>query len=171
MAEIWDILDEDGNVTGRTVERGKPMAKGEYHLVVHVWITNNNGEFLIAQRTPNKSFPNMWECVGGSAVAGDDSITTALKETREEIGIILELENGQLFKRYKRHHYNSGDFVDIWLFKQEVDIADVVLRPNETCGAMWVSRDEINRMIDAGTFIGREIFTYINELLLVATSI
>ena len=43
MAELWDILDENGNKTGRLHERGKPMNKGEYHLEVSVWIENDNG--------------------------------------------------------------------------------------------------------------------------------
>lgn len=36
--EFWDILDRNGNKTGKTVERGKPMRQDEYHLVVQVWI-------------------------------------------------------------------------------------------------------------------------------------
>jgi 8-oxo-dGTP pyrophosphatase MutT (NUDIX family) len=91
--ELWDVLDENGNATSRFHERGKPMNKGEYHLEVSVWIENDNGEYLISQRSPNKTFPNMWECTGGSAVAGDGSLTTALKEAKEELGIILEPQN------------------------------------------------------------------------------
>ena len=29
MAELWDILDENGKATGRVHERGKPMNKGK----------------------------------------------------------------------------------------------------------------------------------------------
>lgn len=36
MRELWDILDENGNKTGRLRERGTPMRKGEYHLVIQV---------------------------------------------------------------------------------------------------------------------------------------
>ena len=50
MIELWDILDENGNITGRLHERGKPMVEGDYHLVVHVWIMNHKGEFLISKR-------------------------------------------------------------------------------------------------------------------------
>ena len=85
MVELWDILDKNGNVTGRVHERGKPMNKGEFHLEVYVWIENDNGEYLISQRSLNKTFPNMWECTGGNAVVGDDSLTTALKEAKEEL--------------------------------------------------------------------------------------
>ncbi|HLN61669.1 MAG TPA: NUDIX domain-containing protein [Symbiobacteriaceae bacterium] len=165
MVELWDILDKNGNVTGRVHERGKPMNKGEYHLEVNVWIENDNGEYLISQRSPNKTFPNMWECTGGNAVAGDDSLATALKEAKEELGIILEPQNGRMIQ----HHLRCGNvechgLVDVWLFRQNVDISTVILAPDETCNAMWASRDEINRMIDEGTFTTWEQYTYIDEL-------
>ena len=43
MAELWDILDKNGNLTGCVHERGKPMDKGEYHLTVYVLIENGKG--------------------------------------------------------------------------------------------------------------------------------
>jgi len=167
MAELWDILDENRNKTGRLHER-RPigsMRQGEYHLIVHVWIVNNKGEFLISKRTPNKVYPNMWECTGGSAVAGDDSLTTALKEVKEELGVALEPETGQLFRSYKwRHENGSGDFTDVWLFRQEINLSEIVFQPEETCGAMLAGKDKINKMIDEGIFIGRGIFPYLDEL-------
>ena len=167
MPELWDILDCHGNPTGRLHERGRPMQEGDFHLVVHVWILNSKGEFLISKRTPNKPLPNMWECTGGSAVAGDDSLTTALKEVREEMGITLEPQNGQLFKQYKHAHevdVGAGAFVNIWLFRQDVDLSDVVLQPGETCDAMLAGKDKISRMIEDGTFCPREVFPYLDEL-------
>jgi len=167
MLELWDILDENGNKTGRTVERQavvngkKPLRQGEYHLCVYVWIMNDNGELLIAQRTPNKEASNMWECVGGNAIAGDDSLTTALKEVREELGITLQPQKGRILKRFKR---DNGSLADVWLFRQNVDIADVVLCPGETQNAMWASCAKINRMVAEGTFVTWKLFTKIEEL-------
>ena len=164
MAELWDVLDEYCNKTGRLCERG-PMEQGEYHLVIHVWIMNEKGEFLISKRTSNKPFPNLWECTGGSAVAGDDSISTAIKEVKEELGITLDHKNGQLFKHYTRHFEDgSGDFVDVWLFRQTADLSEVVFQIDETCDAMLANKDKINQMIDDGIFIGRDIFPYLDEL-------
>ena len=165
MPELWDILDESGTRTGRFHERSKPMEEGEYHLTVYVLIENDIGEYLISQRTPNKSFPNSWECTGGNAIAGDDSLTTALKETKEELGIILEPKNGRIVKHQLRKCVCGHCLADIWLFRQNVDIATVVFAPDETCGARWASRKEVNRMIDEGTFTTWGLFTYIDELL------
>jgi len=166
MIELWDILDEHGKPTGQLKERGH-MMPGEFHLIVHVWILNNKGEFLISKRTSNKPlYPNMWETVGGSAVAGDDGITTAIKEAREELGVYLDPKNGQLFKHYRRVYgeaeFVCGDFVDVWLFRQDADLKDVVLCPDETCDAMLADKDKIRKMVKDGIFIG---YSYLDELL------
>ena len=164
MTELWEIFDENGNATGRLHERGNPLGKGEYHLTVSVWIENDNGEYLISKRAPNKENPNVWECTGGNAIAGDDSLTTALKETNEELGVVLKPQNGRMIKHHSRKCSCNHCLADIWLFQQNIDISTVTLAPHETCGAMWASRDEINRMIDDGTFSTWGQFTYIDEL-------
>ncbi|MCL2593322.1 MAG: NUDIX domain-containing protein [Defluviitaleaceae bacterium] len=167
MTELWDVLDEKGNKTGRLHERGKPLNKGEYQRQVYVGILNNKKQWLIAKRTPNKfPAPNMWEFVGGHVIAGDDSLTSALKEVCEELGIILEPRNGKLFKSYKwqRNGDDSGCFVDIWLFRQNIDISTITLCPNETCDAMWATSLDITRMIDEGVFKNWENITCLDEL-------
>lgn len=163
MAEFWDIVDEYGNKTGRLHERGKPMQKGDYHLSVSVWILNSCGKFLISQRTSNKSSPKMWETTGGSAIVGEDSLTAAIRETKEELGITLEPKNGRIFKCYTYPH-SSGDgaaYINVWVFLQDLDISTVTLQPEETCNAIWASKEQIKQMISDGTFIG---FSYIDEL-------
>ena len=166
MPELWDILDENGNKTGRLHERGKPLADGDYHLCVYVFIENDKGEYLISKRTPNKIMPNMWETTGGNAIAGEDSLTSALKEVKEELGITLDPQNGRIIKRDIRCYGDGRNNIsDIWLFKQNVDIQDVKLAPDETCDAMWASRDKINSMIKDGTFTSWELFTCIDDFL------
>ena len=169
MTELWDVLDENGNKTGRLHERGKPMLTGEFHLVVHVWIMNHKGEFLISKRTPNKSFPGQWEMTGGCAIVGDDSLSAALREVREEIGVTLLPENGRSLMRLQRPHSEDPGwyYMDVWLFRQDVDLSSVVLQPGETCDAMWADKSTINRMMDEGTFIGQDIFSYIEDLFAV----
>ena len=160
--ELWDILDENGNKTGRTVERGKPMKQDEYHLVVNVWIKNSNGKYLISKRTPNKTFPNMWETTSGSAITGDDSLQAALREAKEELGIDLSPSKAEFLFRLKRQNHTFPDFVDVWLFRQDVDINDVIYQPEEVCGAKWATASEIQSMIASGEFANT--FTYLEEL-------
>jgi 8-oxo-dGTP diphosphatase len=162
--ELWDVLDEHRNRTGRTVERGQPMAQDEYHLVVHVWVVTPKGEFLISRRTPNKQFPGMWESTGGSAVAGEDSLTAAIREMQEELGICLAPSKGMLFRSYRNPDCDCPQFVDVWLFEQDVLLEDVTYQEGETDGAMLATQAQIEAMITEGRFLGRDIFQYLDEL-------
>ncbi len=38
----------------------------------------------------------MWECAGGSAVKGEDNLLGAIREAKEEVGVDLMPENGQV---------------------------------------------------------------------------
>lgn len=163
MCEYWDIRDKNGNKVGRLHERGKPMKKGDYHLSVSVWIANKNGEFLISQRASTKNMPNMWETTGGSAIAGENSLDSAIRETEEELGIALDPQNGQIFKRYIYPHSDGSGaaYIVVWLFRQDIDISAIVLQPEETCNAKWASKKEIKQLISEKKFID---FSYIDEL-------
>ena len=49
--EVWDIYDKIAKTNKRHV-RGTALAAEDYHIVVHVWIRNNKGEFLLTKDTP-----------------------------------------------------------------------------------------------------------------------
>lgn len=161
--EFLDILDENGNKTGRIAEREKVIKQNKYHLVVNVWIKNNKGEFLITKRSSNKKMlPNMWETTCGAAVAGEDSLEAALREVKEEINIDLSSANGIYLFRLKRLDKKSQDFVDVWLFKEEIDIKEVTYQPEEVCDAKWATREQIIELIKTGEFTNT--FPYLERL-------
>ena len=147
--EIWDVYDSARNLTGRTHRRIDPLPEGDYHLVVFVWLQSSKGEYLISKRAPNKGYPNMWENTGGSAVAGDDSLNAAVREIKEELGLDANPKNATLLKSSIR----EDSFFDVWLFKQDFDLKDVILQENETIDAMYATIDKIQSMIQNGEFI------------------
>jgi 8-oxo-dGTP pyrophosphatase MutT (NUDIX family) len=142
--------------TGRTHRRGDPLLNGDYHLVVGAWIVNSKGEFLITRRAFNKiGYPGMWEIPSGSADAGEDSLTAAIREAREESGIVLLPEDSELLCTYRR----GNGFIDSWLFRQEFDLSDVILQEGETIDARAATWTEIAAMMEDGEFIGRVIYS------------
>ena len=147
--ELWDVYDKNRKLTGRTHLRGEELAKGDYHLVVHVWIRNPEGQFLMTRRSPNKGFPLLWETTGGSAVHGEDSRTAALREAKEETGLLLEPERGRIIHQFTR----SDDHTDVWLFTKDFSLEDVVLQEGETCGKRLSTRQEILDGIADGTIV------------------
>lgn len=160
--EIWEVLDKNREKTGKLIVRGTPMSTDEYHLVVDIWIQNSHGDYLITKRTPNKSYPNMWTICGGSAVYGDSSLDAAIREVHEEIGIKLVPEDGKLIKSFRRDTSKIRAFKDIYLFKCDINLENVIHQPDEVSDTMWASESLIKNMILSGEFI--DVLTYLDDV-------
>ena len=67
--ELWDIYDENKQLTGRTMKRNDwHMKPGEFHLTVLGVIARPDGTFLITKRVMTKAWaPGWWEVSGGNA--------------------------------------------------------------------------------------------------------
>ena len=167
--ELWDILDAKGQKTGRLHVRGEPMAAGDYHLIVQVWKRNTGGEWLINKRSFRYGYSNTdgkWETTGGCAVTGDNSLSAALRETKEELGIDLDADKGKMWKRMTGRGRNGHSyFVDVWIFEHNCTIEDIKLQENETTAAMWASTEKILEMMAADEFLGDEFYPYFKELV------
>ncbi|HHT95546.1 MAG TPA: GNAT family N-acetyltransferase [Clostridiaceae bacterium] len=166
--EIWDVYDSNHNKTGRYIERGRKMAAGDYHLVVHVWKHNGKGQWLIDKRAPARgtSIDGKWETTGGSALAGEDSLTAVLRETKEELGIDLDPQKGVLFHTTTRYGNDGRTWIiDAWVFEYDCPIEDVRLQEGETCDAMWASADKIREMMAAGEFLSEWFYPYFEEMV------
>ena len=154
--ELWDLYNENRELTGRTHIRGEEIPEGFYHLVVHVWIKNSNGEYLISQRSANRpTFPLMWECVGGSVLAGEDSLTGAIREAKEEVGIDLLPESGRLLFTRVRSVINRkrySDIVDVWLFHYDENAA-APISTDEVAQSKWMTVSEVQALLDSGEMV------------------
>ena len=152
--ELFDLYTADRVKMNRTMVRGEPVPEGCYRIVVHVCIFDPEGRMLIQQRQPFKDgWSNMWDItVGGSAVAGDTSQTAAERETREEIGLSIDLTG----VRPSLTLYWEHGFDDYYLLTRELDPASLHLQYEEVQTVRWADREEILRMIDDGEFIPYE---------------
>lgn len=149
MKEYWDIYDKNRVFQNRTILRGEPFADGEYYVSCEVWFQNSKGELLITLRSPNKKAGGLWEFVGGGVLAGETTAQAAAREVKEEIGIdITESELTYLYE-YKQRNY----FMDIYLVNKDVNINDIVLDLNEATDAKWVTKDELEVMIEDRQFV------------------
>lgn len=146
MAEIWDIYDKDRNKTGRLAQRGVDRLKeGEYHIVVTAVILNSKNEILITQRASFKAFPFMWECNGGSILAGETSLQGIIREVKEEVGVEFKEEDAVFLKTLERSCV-PPDFKDIWIFRKDIDDSEITLPDGEAVCFKWVTIDEFEEM-------------------------
>ena len=137
--------------------RGVPLPEGGYHLVVHVWIRNSAGRYLISQRAASRrSYPLQWECPGGSVLKGEDSLAGALRETREEVGVDLDPARGKIVFSRLRGEIGGrrfNDIMDVWLFSSDGPIALDRATTDEVAQARWMTRAEIARCFARGDMV------------------
>jgi len=156
--ELWDVLDAQGRPTGRVINRGQRLADGEYHRVVHIWIADETGRFLIQKRSPSVEWmPGMWAGTGGSVVCGERSLDAAMRELHEELGLSAAADDFRLIGTT----ITDNSIVDVW----SVDGRTLLPAREPTCDEVsetaWADAGTISGMVKAGTFVdyGAAYFT------------
>ena len=163
--EFNDIYDKDRCLTGRVHRRGTPWEKGEYGLVVCVWVYDGRGHVLLTRRAPGKSFAGTWENSGGSAKAGETSLQAIVRELYEETGIQASPEEFELLETDRDRNY----FFDHYCLKRQIRLKEIVLQQGETDDVMWASFGKIHWMIRTGKIckiIGRQFLRMESKLRL-----
>lgn len=158
ITEVWDILNENGSLTGKTTVRGTGFLKpGEYHLVVHIWIISSEGKVLIQRRSENKKLmPGEWAATGGAAISGESSFEAANRELFEELGITSNTNTLKKIFRLKRRN----SLLDVWAITCNIKTSSLNLQESEVAEAKWVTQAELKDMIKSGQFhnYGKEYF-------------
>jgi len=141
--EFNDIYDRNRRRTGRLHVRGTRWRRGEFGLIVCVWVYDGKGKILLTQRAPEKSFAGTWENSGGAARAGENSRNAIARELFEETGIRAKPEDFELLESRR----DRDAFFDFYCLKNTTPLADIVLQEGETTDAKWATFDEIHEMI------------------------
>lgn len=90
--EYIDIYDENNNPLKNSKEKTQAHEEGDFHRTAHIWIINDNKELLLQKRSANKkSHPNCWDISGAGHIrAGENILDGAIRELREELGVIAK---------------------------------------------------------------------------------
>ena len=142
--EFNDIYDKDRKLTGRIHKRGTPWHRGEYGLVVCVWVYDGNGKVLMTRRAPGKSYAGTWENSGGGAQAGETSRQAIARELFEETGIRAGEEEFEFIGSDR----DKNTVYDFYCLKRQVSVEEIVLLPGETDAAQWVTLEKVHEMIE-----------------------
>ena len=162
--EFNDIYDKDRRLTGRLHRRGDRWHRGEYGLVVCVWVYDGKGNLLLTRRAPQKSFAGTWENSGGAAKAGETSRQAIARELFEETGIRASEEEFELLSsdRDRNTHF------DFYCLKRQTPLEEIVLLPGETDDVQWASMQQVRQMVRGGQIcriIGRQFRRQEQDLL------
>ena len=96
--EYLDIVDEQGQPTGKIISRTLAHTKGIRHRTAHIWIVrrkNEHFQVLMQKRAMSKdSFPGKYDTSSaGHIQAGDEPLASGLRELAEELGIHAKPED------------------------------------------------------------------------------
>lgn len=157
--EKWDLYTRYRELTGEEYVRQNvcKIPKNRFHLVVHVWIKNQNGEYLISQRSANRpTYPLMWECTGGSVLKGESSLEGAIREVKEELGIDLHPQDGRIVFQMIRDEIDGHlcrDIVDVWLFNYDGLVDLQTATTDEVNDYRFITKEEALKLKDGGLFV------------------
>lgn len=114
MDEYIDILNDTGEVSGKTCLKSEAHKKGLFHQSVHIWILDFDKNVLIQKRASNKDvFPNLWDVsVAGHISAGEQPEISAIREIEEEIGLSVAKDELKYLGTSKKKIVHKVDLID-----------------------------------------------------------
>ena len=148
--ELWDALNHDGSPAGCDLIRGEPIPDGLCHIVCEILVQHKDGDYLLMQRDFNKEgYPGMFEAsAGGSVLKGETVFDGAMRELREETGIVSDnltpiycVFNG----RYVIYHG--------FLCVTDCDKSSVTLQEGETIDYKWLNKEDFMEFINSEKYI------------------
>lgn len=154
MDEYIDIVDANGNPTGKSELKSIIHQNGLFHNTAHIWFYTKNG-ILLSQRSAKKTIcPLMWDVsVAGHIDAGETTIQAAIRETKEEIGLDIS-ENDLLkigvFKCFQS--YDNGimdnEFHNTFIAELKVPPTELTLQKEEVETIKLVTFSEFESLIN-----------------------
>ena len=138
--ELFDIIDENGNPTGKIVERSIAHAEGIPHRTAHIWIIrrrNEKTEILLQKRSRNKdSFPGKFDTSSaGHIQAGDEPMESADLQFAGKFPISFAREfHGKIFR--------DEEIAFVYIYDHPVEIDHLTLQKEEVEEVQWFDLEE-----------------------------
>ena len=161
--EYWEVLDSNGNPTGKIMERydKRVFERGYYHLGADVWIINSENKILIQKRSQLKRLePNVWAMTGGSVILGEKSKETVVREAKEELNISINPNKLRFIIKFK----TGNVWIDTYILKCDYEISKMKFQEDEVSDAKWATWEEINDLVDKELFI-KNRWEFVSKLL------
>ncbi len=151
--EIFDLYDQYGKKLNKKMKRGTTNNIGEYHRVVHIWILNDNNQYLIQQRNKTTDrYPYQWAPTAGAVISGETSIDAAQREVFEELGIEIKKEAFIYVDSLYVNNPKSNYIIDLFLIKKNIKLGGLIIDKTEVKDVTYKTKKEIIEMIENSEF-------------------
>lgn len=152
---LIDVLDENGNMTGDKRTITDVHVEGLWHRSAHLWIINSRNDILLQKRSAHVvNFPLCLDIsTAGHVDSGEDSLTTIIRECKEEIGLTIDASDIHYLTTIKNPGEDASpgkynyEFDDIYILKRDVEIGSLTLDPQELAEVVYVSLEGFKEMV------------------------
>ncbi len=147
--ELIEIVDEEGNSTGRILPREEIHNRNLLHNEVACFVINDNKEILLEKRSPNKRYsPNKYGLTAGHVIFGESLKAALVREIEEEIGIKVNEEDLTPIgnKEYTREETNSH-ITYFYYIKLNLKESDFTIQEEELTEVKWFKIDDIKKLV------------------------
>lgn len=171
--ERIDILDEEGNKTGKTATIEALHKNGKWHKVVGIIIYDQNKNILMQQRAiKEKSDPGKWDIAAAGHIGSHEKELEGIKrELKEEIGLSLKEDEIKHFMSYKKEvkndTVNKKHIEDIFIAQiDSKKINKFKVQKKEVEQVSWLGIDEVkslveNKMVKTRDNMYKKLFDYL----------
>lgn len=150
--ELLDIYDNKGKKLDYSKSREEAHRDGLWHKIACIFVVNSENQ-IIMQKSISKVSANdwKWNCsASGHIDAGEDTITGALRELYEEIGVAAnkdELKHiGTVFEDYDYEDLKINHIAEIFMLRNDISISSLKFQEEEVSGAKYFSIKDIESM-------------------------
>lgn len=155
MQELWQLYSNQGTpLTGQGGTKDDIYGKGLLHAASHVWIwrkTNSGIGILLQKRAANKrTWPNCFDIsAAGHIDLGEDPLTAALREAKEEINLDIDPANLQFIGVHRAYLKAGSGAIENefqWLYLLELpQETEFTMQQNEVAALEWQPFEEFKQ--------------------------
>lgn len=150
--ERHELVDINGNKTGMVLTHIEArnidnVPKGYYISAVGVVIINDKNEILLQKRSRFKRVnPSKWGICGGKADLGETTEDSGIRETFEEIGVMLNKDELKFLSMAteKKIHFT------VYYVRKNVDINECKLQQEEVEEVKYFKIEELQNLDHEG---------------------
>ena len=155
--EILDIYDDNGNLTGKQIERNNNkiyLGPNEHVAIVIIFIENSEGKFLMQKASKQKD--GLYAATGGHVCSGETPKKTIIREVNEEIGI--DITNDNII--YLGNVILGTPIRHMFYLQKDIDLEDIKIQKEEVEEVCYLTYEQIEELIQ------KELLRPSNKLVL-----
>ena len=134
QSEFFPLVDKNNNLIGKISRNNAHRSPSKIHRAIYVLVINEKRELLLQKRSKTKDiFPGCWDLsVGGHVSYGEEYLDTAVRESKEEIGLQIKIHDVK---------YLGEVLVSVSWEQEFFRVYEYYLKPTDT---IKLSREEIS---------------------------